>query len=36
MIKYKKWAGEGKENGLWDDVVRIDTLCKSKWNISIL
>ena len=36
MIKYKKWAGEGKENGLWDDVVRIDTLCKRKWNISIL
>ncbi|WP_411167607.1 hypothetical protein ACH36K_10650 [Clostridium sp. MB05] len=36
MKQYKEWGGEGKENGLWDEVVRIDTLCKRKWNISIL
>ncbi|NLP35982.1 MAG: hypothetical protein GX359_12495 [Clostridiales bacterium] len=36
MKEYKEWGGAGKENGLWDDVVRIDNLCKRKWNISIL
>ena len=35
MKQYKEWAGEGKENGLWDEIVRINNLCK-KWNISII
>lgn len=36
LKQYKIFCGEESENGLWDDVVRIDTLCKRKWNISII
>lgn len=36
MKKYKGGSTKGRENGLWDEVIRIDNLCKRKWNISIL
>ncbi len=36
MKNYFEWEGKDNEDGIWSEVVRIDSLCKNKWNLSIL
>ena len=31
-----EYVGKTFKDGIWGEVVRIDTLCKSKWNLSVL
>ena len=36
LMNYFEWACGNYEGGAWGEVVRIDELCKEKFNISIL
>ncbi len=36
LMNYFEWEGKKHKEGVWGEVVRIDKLFKSKWNISIL
>lgn len=36
LLNYFEWQGKGKEQGMWDEVIRIDSICKKKFKISII
>jgi len=36
MKNYFEWQGKNKKNGIWSEVLRIDSICKEDWNFSIL
>lgn len=36
LKKYFEWEGMGKPEGLWSEVLRIDSICKKRWGIEIL
>lgn len=36
LMNYFEWEGKKYKEGIWGEVIRIDKLFKSKWNISII
>lgn len=36
LSSYFEWQGKGKKLGIWDEVLRIDSICRRKLNISII
>lgn len=36
LKNYFEWEGMGKPEGMWTEVLRINSLCEKHWNISIL
>jgi hypothetical protein len=36
LKNYFEWEGMGRPQGMWTEVLRINSLCEKHWNISIL
>lgn len=36
LRKYFEWEGKAYQEGMWGEVIRVDALCRNKWNFSIL
>lgn len=36
LRNYFEWEGKAYKEGMWGEVIRVDTLCRNKWNLSIL
>lgn len=36
LINYKEWQGINKENGIWDEAVRMSNILKNKINLSLI
>lgn len=36
LKKYLKWTGQNKNNGVWDEMIRLNKTLKSHYNIEIL
>jgi len=33
---YFEWEGKAYKEGMWGEVIRVNTLCRNKWNLPIL
>jgi hypothetical protein len=36
LKNYYEWQGRNLEEGMWSEILRIDSLCKKKWKINII
>ncbi|MYL47224.1 hypothetical protein GLV94_16385 [Virgibacillus halodenitrificans] len=36
LKNYFEWEGLGKPEGMWTEVLRMDSICKRRWGISLL
>ncbi|URZ01299.1 hypothetical protein [Clostridium felsineum] len=36
LKKYFEWEGKGKSEGMWSEVLRINSICEKHWSLSII